>query len=155
MTILGIDPGFARVGIGIVKVEKGVCRYVMHACIETHKTTPFPQRLVEIREALDAYLEQYKPERLVMEKLYFKQSVTTAMDVAQARGVILVTCAARGLSLVELMPSQVKAGLTGYGGADKKQMQMMVKMQLNLKEIPKPDDAADALALAICGSSYR
>lgn len=155
MIIMGVDPGYARVGVGIIRLEKGMMKHVFHTCIETHKGTPFEERLKIIADEFKKILEHYKPEKFIMEKLYFAKNTTTALDVAHARGVLLLVGTSLGAHYLEITPNQVKQGLTGYGGADKKQMQHMVKMQLNLKEIPKPDDAADALALAIAGSVYR
>ena len=151
MKVLGIDPGYARMGWGVVDFH-GDTSYVAHGCIETHKDTLFPNRLKQIGEELEEIIGEYKPDRIAVEDLYFKQSTTTALKVAQARGVLFYIAAKYEIPIDEMQPTQVKQGLTGYGKADKAQMQMMVKLQLKLAEIPKPDDAADALAVAIVGA---
>lgn len=151
--VLGIDPGFDRVGLGIVDVEGSSLKLVTYSCIQTSSKDALGKRLQEIRDGVRDILATHRPERVVLEKLFFQKNVTTAIDVGMARGVILLTTQDAGASLVELTPNQVKQGITGYGSADKAQVQDMVKRLLNLKTIPKPDDCADAIALAIVGSS--
>lgn len=151
MRMLGIDPGFGRTGIGIVDVRGSDATYISHAVIETPKEHDFSKRLLSLRDELRRVIETQKPDAAVVEELFFQTNVTTAMKVGMARGVVLLTLAEMSVPLVELTPNQVKQGITGWGGADKKQVQDMVVRLLKLKEIPQPDDAADALALAIVG----
>lgn len=140
-------------GIGIVEVgARDRMRALEWMVIETAANTPLPDRLKEIAEDLTSVLEEYKPELAVIEKIYFAKNETTAIDVAQARGVALLSLAQAGVEILEPTPMQLKSGITGDGGADKIQMQQMVMQMLQLKEVPKPDDAADALALAIYGA---
>lgn len=149
--VLGIDPGFDRTGLGVIDQEGSRLNWIHHSCIQTKAGTDFSLRLQQMRDGVMAVIEEYKPESVVVEQLFFQNNAKTAIHVGMARGVILLAIADAGLRLVELTPNQVKQGLTGWGAADKKQVQEMVKRLLNLKEIPKPDDAADALALAIVG----
>lgn len=151
MRILGIDPGFDRTGVGIVDIVGGKMAWVWHGCIQTSAKDSFSVRLQQVYEGLKQVLERAKPDAAVVERLFFQKNVTTAMDVGMARGVAVLAIANANVSLIELTPNQVKQGIAGYGAADKKQVQGMVQRLLNLKEIPKPDDAADALALAIVG----
>lgn len=151
MRVLGIDPGYARCGWGIVEL-KGDPVYVAHGCIETPSTWKPHIRLRHIGDACAQIIASYVPTRMAMETLYFKQSTTTALGVAQARGVLFYIAAVHGLDIDEMTPTQVKTSVTGYGKADKLQMQEMVRLQLRLAAIPTPDDAADALAVAICGA---
>lgn len=149
--ILGIDPGFGRTGVGVVDMKGGDAVYVWHSVIETPKEDDFSLRLVSLKtELLDA-IQKFSPDVAVVESLFFQTNAKTAMKVGMARGVVLLTLQEAGIRLVELTPNQVKQGIAGWGGADKKQVQGMVARLLKLKEIPKPDDAADALALAIVG----
>ncbi len=151
LRVLGIDPGFGRTGIGVVMVTRGDAVYVAHTVIETPKEDTFSNRLVSLRDELRRIIKKYKPDVVAVESLFFQTNVKTAMKVGMARGVALLTIAEMRLPLVELTPNQVKNGITGWGGADKKQVQGMVARLLHLSEIPRPDDAADALALAIIG----
>ena len=151
MRVLGIDPGYARCGWGIVDFN-GDTAYVAHGCFETSKNDKFEDRLKLIGEELEKVILEFKPERIAVEELYFAKSTTTALNVCHARGVLFFIAAQHGIPIDEMKPSQVKQGLTGYGKADKSQMQMMVKLQLKLQDIPQPDDAADALAVAIVGA---
>ena len=149
--ILGIDPGFGRVGYGIIKKnEKGDWKSVAFDCIETSAKKSFVERLAEIHEALEYIIKKYKPTRMAVEKLFFFKNVTTAIEVGQARGVILLTAVENGLPVDEFTPLQVKQAMTGYGRAEKSQMQKLVAMLLGMKEKIKSDDAADALAVALC-----
>jgi crossover junction endodeoxyribonuclease RuvC len=153
MRIIGIDPGLATVGIGLIEaISAHNIQVLDYLTIETESKTPFPERLEEIGLDLEDILKEYEPELAVIEKLYFSVNKKTALDVAQARGVIVATVAAHGATIVEPTPPELKSCITGDGSADKKQMQQMVKMIFHLDEIPKPDDAADALALAAFGA---
>lgn len=155
MRIVGIDPGLAIVGLGVVDTTSGAdIQVVEWLTIDTKAGLPLADRLVEIHTDLCAFLDDVKPELVVVEKLFFQTNVRTAIDVAQARGVILLTAAERGIPLLEITPLQLKSGITGDGSADKTQVQSMLVQMLHLTEIPKPDDAADALALAVYGSLH-
>ena len=149
MIILGIDPGYAIVGIGVIEYKGGRLRYIKHGAITTPAAMPTAERLKIIYNEINILLDEYKPDAIAIEELFFNSNQKTAIMVAQARGVLLVACANRNIPLFEYTPLQVKQSLTGYGRADKKQIQTMVKMLLGLNAIPKPDDAADALAIAI------
>jgi crossover junction endodeoxyribonuclease RuvC len=152
MRILGIDPGTGILGFGVIDITKGKAQLVDGGVIRTPVKEDDAVRLQTIYEELTDIIAQNKPEIMSVEKLFFAQNVTTAMTVAQARGVVLLCGKQAGLELFEYTPLQIKQALTGYGRADKKQMQEMVKVILGLKEVPKPDDCADALAAAICHS---
>ena len=153
MKILGIDPGTATVGWGIIEEVDGKPKAVAYGHIATNKSFPMPKRLQEIRDDLITIIKKYSPERAAVEELFFFNNQKTAITVAEARGIILVTLADFSLSIAEYTPLEVKHSLTNYGRADKTQMQQMTQMLLGLKEIPKPDDAADALAIALCHHS--
>lgn len=153
-TILGIDPGIARMGWGVIEEARGKARAVGYGCFETEKNTAHEERLASVHKELARLIKQYKPDRVAVEKLFFSKNVKTALTVGEARGVIMLTCAELHVPTVEISPKEVKQALTGYGGADKQQMQRMVQLMLGLKEIPKPDDAADALAIAIAGARF-
>ena len=148
--ILGLDPGTATTGFGVIKDDKGQVKYIDCGCISTSKGVPPAERLLVIEQSLNTLIKKYHPDTLAVEKLFFTKNITTAISVAEARGVILVAAAKHNLEIAEYTPLQVKQTLTGYGKADKQQMQRMVKLILKLQSIPKPDDAADALAIAIC-----
>lgn len=149
MRIIGIDPGTGILGFGVIDVVKGKAKLVTAGVVKTPALTPLPDRLEEIYNSLTEIIGETKPQVMAIEKLFFAQNVTTAMSVAHARGVAMLTGKQAGLTIEEYTPLQIKQTLTGYGRADKKQMQEMVRMQLDLKVVPKPDDAADALATAI------
>ena len=149
MTILGIDPGYATVGWGVIKSEKGKQSMVGYGAIVTPKTQPMPERLLYIGGELKKLIEEHKPDAVAVEELFFHTNQKTAITVAQARGVIIYVAESLGAKLYEYTPLQIKQALTGYGRADKQQMQYMVKLLLRLTDIPKPDDAADALAVAL------
>ena len=157
--IIGIDPGYAIVGWGIVDYAGSSFKPVDYGAITTPPDLPFESRLEIIYRELDALLSKYSPQSMGIEKLYFGQNVTTGIDVAQARGVILLCARLHGLSVGQYTPGEVKQAVVGYGKAEKEQVMQLTKMLLNLPEIPKPDDVADALAVAIChahsGSSYQ
>jgi crossover junction endodeoxyribonuclease RuvC len=149
MRILGIDPGTAIVGFGIID-RNGMKNVLVDAgVIRTPANTPDHERLKTIYDDLKGIVEEYEPDIMVVEQLFFAKNVTTAMTVSQARGVILLVGEQNGLKIYEYTPLQIKQALTGYGRAEKKQIQEMVRVQLNLKETPQPDDAADALAAAL------
>lgn len=153
MRILGIDPGTGILGFGIIDIDsKGKAQLVDAGVIRTPSKQPDSDRLLTIYDELHEIITELKPEVMSVEKLFFAQNVTTAMSVSQARGVILLCGKQHGLELFEYTPLQIKQALTGYGRADKKQMQEMVRVILGLKQVPKPDDCADALAAAICHS---
>lgn len=149
MRIIGIDPGTGILGFGVVDVNNAKLTMVTAGVITTPAHTPLDERLEEIFDGLTAIIAETKPDNMSIEKLFFARNVTTAISVSHARGVAMLTGRKARLPIAEYTPMQIKQTLTGYGKADKKQMQEMVRLQLNLKEIPKPDDAADALATAI------
>jgi crossover junction endodeoxyribonuclease RuvC len=150
MLILGIDPGTAITGYGVVNSEGGKISCVVYGCVRTEANKLLIERLKEIYDQLSEIIDTYSPEAAALEKLFFNKNVRTALAVGQARGVAVLSVANARLPLFEYTPLQVKQAVVGYGRASKQQIQQMVKMILNLKEIPKPDDAADALAVAIC-----
>lgn len=150
MRILGIDPGTGILGFGIIDNQKGKLSLVDAGVIRTPVHQADSERLFTIYHELEELMDEFKPQVMSVEKLFFLRNITTAMSVAQARGVVLLLGKQRQLDLYEYTPLQIKQAVTGYGKADKKQIQEMVKVILELKQIPKPDDAADALAAAIC-----
>lgn len=152
MIILGIDPGLATIGFGVIEKTGGDIKVIDYGIISTPKDLTLPDRLKMIEEGVVSLFSTYKPEVVAIEELFFNNNARTAIAVAEARGVILLTCRKLAKELYEYTPLQIKQGLTGYGRADKRQMQEMVKNLLKLKSIPRPDDAADALAVAICHS---
>lgn len=154
MRVLGLDPGIARLGYGVVTVDRGAERYVACGVLGTPKGDLAP-RLVALRDQLRDLLALHRPDRVVVEQLYFSTNVKTAIVVGEARGVVLLTCADAHVPIIEVSPQAVKQAVAGYGAADKQQVQRMVQVLLKLPEIPKPDDAADALAIALCGSRVR
>lgn len=153
MRILGIDPGLATVGLGLIEATDAHNMSVVEwLTIKTIAGVATPERLQEIRNDLSTYLREAKPELAVIERVYFSKNVKTAIDVSQARGVILACLSEAGIPLLEPTPSELKSAVCGDGNADKLQMQTMMMHMLKLTEIPKPDDAADALALAVFGA---
>lgn len=158
MIILGLDPGTAILGWGVIDtgnrhdVSAATC--ISYGAITTDKSMTDSQRLVAIANGLELLLPEYQPELACVEKLFFTKNVTTGMTVSQARGVILLTLERQHVPFAEYNPMQIKQSLTGYGKADKQQMQEMVKRLLHLEIIPKPDDAADALAIALTAAAY-
>lgn len=153
MRILGIDPGTGILGFGVIDAPgPGKASLVDGGVIRTPVKQEDSIRLLTIFDELTEIIEQHKPDVMSVEKLFFAQNVTTAMTVSQARGVVLLAGIKNGLTLFEYTPLQIKQALTGYGRADKKQIQEMVRVILGLSEVPKPDDCADALAAAICHS---
>ena len=160
MIVLGIDPGYAIVGWGVVRYERGRFAPLDYGAVLTPAGMDFSRRLEIIYDELLALIDRAKPDALAVEKLYFKNNQKTAIDVSQARGVILLAAKKRGVPLYEYTPLQVKSAVTGYGQAEKPQVMEMTRRLLCLQQIPKPDDVADALAMAIChgqaaGSSLR
>lgn len=147
--ILGIDPGVERTGIGIIDVNGQTPQLVFVDCITTPKSEKHEERIMQVKQQLLKIIQQYKPDRSAVEKLFFSQNVKTAMSVSEARGVILVTLKEAGLPISEWTPQQIKQSVTGYGNADKLQVQKLVCAILKLKTVPKPDDATDALAVAL------
>ena len=150
MIVLGIDPGTARTGYGIVAREGSKLRMLDYGCIETVPDRPLEARLLIIHEALTELLDTHRPEAVGVERIFFNKNVQTAFAVGQARGVVLLAAAQHGLPLYEYGPHEVKMAVTGYGRAAKNQVQRMVQAVLALDELPRPDDAADALAVAVC-----
>lgn len=150
MIIIGIDPGYAIVGIGVIEYVGNKFRTLEYNAITTPAGMPTVERLKKIYNEMIMYVEKYNPDAVAIEELFFNSNQKTAINVAQARGVLLVAVANKNIPIYEYTPLQVKQAVTGYGRADKKQIQTMVKMLLGLNVIPKPDDAADGLALAIC-----
>jgi crossover junction endodeoxyribonuclease RuvC len=147
---LGIDPGTATTGYGLVRLHRdGALEAVDFGVITTPKDTPAPERLVMLYDQLNKLLKKHKPETAAVEKLFFQRNITTAIAVGQARGVLLMALAKAGIEIGEYTPNEIKQAVAGYGSADKRQVQEMVRVLLVLPEIPKPDDAADALAIAI------
>ena len=152
MRIIGIDPGTGILGFGVVDIVGSKIKLVTAGVITTPVHTPVDERLEEIFDGLTEIIAETKPESMSIEKLFFSRNVTTAISVAQARGVAMLTGRKAGLPIAEYTPQQIKQTLTGYGKADKKQVQEMVRLQLGLTEAPKSDDCADALAAAITHS---
>lgn len=150
MRILGIDPGYAIVGYGVLEFDNMHFKVVNYGAITTDPETPFDRRLAEIYDDMCSVLDMFKPDCMSIEKLYFNTNITTGIDVAQARGVTMLAAVQRNVPIYEYTPLQVKVAVTGYGRAEKHQMQEMTKNILRLKEVPRPDDTADALAIAIC-----
>ena len=154
MIILGIDPGIATLGYGVIEEDaRGCCRAVDCGVVVTPKEESLPVRLAMLEEGINKILEKFHPDEVAMEELFFSKNITTGIAVAHARGVALLTCVKFCGRLYEYTPMQIKQALTGYGRADKKQMQAVVTSLLHLKTVPKPDDAADALAIALCHAS--
>lgn len=151
--VLGIDPGIADTGYGVVKINGSRLECLDYGSIKTDSKQALPQRLEVLADRLALILAQHHPNLVAVEELFFCNNAKTALIVGQARGAILLTVRRAGVALVEFTPLQVKQAVSTYGQADKKQVQRMVKLLLGLKEIPKPDDAADALAVAICGGN--
>lgn len=149
MRILGIDPGFGRMGWGVIEKTKSGWSLVSAGCVETSPKKPFLERLQQLRNDLNQVIVKYKPDRAGVEQLFFAKNVKTAMDVGQARGVILVTLFDAKIPVFEATPLQVKQTVVGYGRADKRQIQVMVALQLGLKNKTMQDDMADALAIAL------
>lgn len=150
MIILGIDPGYATVGYGVVRYERSSFTHLRHGAITTKAGIPLHLRLKEIHEDMLTLLDSFRPDAVAVEELFFNTNITTGIQVGHARGVILLACAERGIAPAEYTPIQVKQAVVGYGRAEKKQVMEMTRSILKLNRMPRPDDAADALALAIC-----
>lgn len=150
MRILGIDPGIAIVGFGLIESNRGSVRMLQYGAVTTEAGLPLATRLVQIENDMTALISQLKPDEIAVEELFFSKNITTGIAVAHGRGVILCTVERLGVPIFEYTPMQVKQAVAGYGLADKKQVMDMTKRLLKLKAVPKPDDAADALAIAIC-----
>ena len=149
MIVLGIDPGTAALGYGVVERTGGGLRAVDYGLVETSPDTPLPERLLQIHEALTELIETHRPDLLGVERLFFSKNAQTAFGVGQARGVVLLAAAEHGVPVREATPNEIKMGVTGFGGADKEQVGRMVGVILGLDHVPTPDDTADALACAI------
>jgi len=155
MKILGIDPGTATTGFGLIAKDGAKLKSLDYGVISTSKDKEMHNRLEVLYDDINSLIKQHKPEVIVVEKLFFTNNITTAMTVSQARGVVLLAASKNKVPIAEYTPLQVKMAVSGYGKATKKQVQEMVKRILKLDSIPKPDDAADALAIAICHSANR
>ena len=149
LRILGIDPGLATLGWGVIETDGYRERLVQYGAIITYPRDSFPTRLASIYTNVKGLIDTFKPDEIAFEELFFSKNITTGIQVAGARGVALAACQSYTDRLFEYTPMQIKQAITGYGNAEKKQMQQMVRMRLGLTEIPKPDDAADAVACAI------
>jgi len=152
MKVFGIDPGFDRLGFGVIDTDGSKLACLEYGCVYTDKKAELLYRIQKIYAATRELIQKHAPEAVIVEQLFFQTNVTTAMNVGMARGVILLAIAEARIPLVEITPNQVKQGITGYGAANKRQVQEMVQRLLNLTEMPRPDDAADALAIAIVGA---
>ena len=150
MIVIGIDPGVARLGYGVIQVDKGVPTPLCYGCIQTKAGRRQAERLLTIYTEITALLTKYSPDFLAIEKLFFTKNVTSAMSVSEVRGVILLAAEQHHITVEEYTPNQIKQAITGSGRADKEQMQEMIKRLLHLDEVPKPDDAADGLSIALC-----
>ena len=152
--ILGIDPGVATVGFGVIEAEGSRCKMISCGAITTPAHTPLSQRLSQIYHDMLELIDTFKPDCIAIEELFFNTNITTGISVAHGRGVVVLAGQERGVPMYEYTPLQVKQAITGYGRAEKKQMMEMVRRLLNLKSVAKPDDASDALAIAICHSRF-
>lgn len=150
MRILGIDPGIGTVGFGVIDCDRGYQQMVQYGVITTPANTPLASRLVQIEADMEQLITQFQPDEVAMEELFFSKNITTGIAVAHGRGVLLYAAEKLGLPVYEYTPMQVKQAVVGYGLAEKRQVMDMVRRLLKLKAIPRPDDAADALAIALC-----
>ena len=150
MIILGIDPGTAALGYGIVERTGSRLRAIDYGCLTTSPDLPMPERLLTIHQLVDELIALHEPAVVAVERLFFSKNAQTAMAVGQARGVVLLAAAQHGRPVREATPNEVKSAIAGYGAADKEQVQRMVQLVLGMTELPRPDDAADALAIAVC-----
>ena len=153
MIVLGIDPGTAALGYGIIESSKGQLHELDHGCLVTSPDTALPERLLAIHATVDELLAVHAPRLLAIERLFFSRNAQTAFAVGQARGVVLLAAAQHRVRVVEATPNEVKSAVAGYGAADKEQVQRMVQLVLGMAELPRPDDAADALAIAVWGAN--
>ena len=150
MRILGIDPGVAIVGFGLIESDRGSLRMLQYGAITTPAGQPLAARLLQISRDMEELIQSFQPDEMSIEELFFSKNITTGIAVAHGRGVILLACRKAGVRVYEYTPLQVKQSVVGYGRAEKQQVIYMVERLLNMKVAPKPDDAADALAIAIC-----
>lgn len=150
MRILGIDPGIAIVGFGLIGSDRGTMRMLQYGAVTTEAGLPLATRLVQIEDDMRALIQQLRPDEIAIEELFFSKNITTGIAVAHGRGVVLCTAERLGVPIFEYTPMQVKQAVVGYGLAEKRQVMDMTRRLLKLKAVPKPDDAADALAIAIC-----
>ena len=150
MRILGIDPGYATIGFGLIEGERGQYKMVTYGAITTSAGLPLSKRLYQIDRNMEELIGQLKPDAISIEELFFNTNITTGIAVAHGRGIILLSGYQAGLQIYEYTPLQVKQAVVGYGRADKKQVMDMVRRILSLQAVPKPDDAADAVAIALC-----
>lgn len=156
MIIMGIDPGFAITGYGIVKYEGNKFLAIDYGAITTASTMKLSERLLVLSDKLEELIKKYQPDAIAVEELFFNKNIKTALTVGHGRGVAILSAAKSGVEVFEYTPLQVKQSVVGYGRAEKAQMQQMIKVILNLPSIPKPDDVADALGVAVChGHSYK
>ena len=152
MIILGIDPGVATIGFGLIDAQRQKNTLLRYGVISTPPGIPLSSRLLQISEDMERLIRQFRPDEMAVEELFFSKNITTGISVAHGRGVILLSAEKLGVPVFEYTPMQVKQAVAGYGKADKKQVMLMPQRLLNMKQLPRPDDAADALALAICHS---
>lgn len=150
MRILGIDPGVATIGFGLIEADRANVRLIQYGVITTPAGLPLSNRLYQISQDMSQLLEQFKPQEMAVEELFFSKNITTGIAVAHGRGVILLEAERAGVPAFEYTPMQVKQAVVGYGAAEKRQVMLMTQRLLRMKKIPRPDDAADALAIAIC-----
>ena len=153
MIVLGIDPGTAALGYGIVESSKGRLRELDHGCLVTSPDSGLPERLLAIHALVDELIAVHGPKLMAVERLFFSRNAQTAFGVGQARGVVLLAAAQHRVPVVEATPNEVKSAVAGYGAAEKEQVQRMVQLVLGMAELPRPDDAADALAVAVWGAN--
>ena len=154
MLTLGVDPGTARLGYGVVRTHGQDREALAYGVLETTAAVPMPERLLTLHAGLRDVIEEFLPSAMAVERLFFARNVTTALTVGQARGVILLVAAQYGIPVFEYTPAEVKQSVSGYGKAEKEQMQEMVRLVLGLDHLPQPDDAADALAIALCHTQF-
>lgn len=152
MVILGIDPGVATIGFGVVEAQRQKNTLIQYGVITTPPGIPLASRLLQISEDMEQLIRRFQPDEMAVEELFFTKNITTGISVAHGRGVILLAAEKLGVPVFEYTPMQVKQAVVGYGKAEKRQVMLMTQRLLNMKQIPQPDDAADALALAICHS---
>lgn len=150
MIVLGIDPGVATIGFGVIQAERQKNTLLRYGVITTHPGLPLSQRLLQISRDMEELVHTFHPDEMAVEELFFTKNITTGIAVAHGRGVILLAAEKLGVPVFEYTPMQVKQAVVGYGKAEKRQVMLMTQRLLNMKEIPRPDDAADALAIAIC-----
>ena len=152
MIIIGIDPGYAITGFGVLEYEGNHFKLIESGSIQTKAGIPLPTRIAKIYDDMNGLIEKYKPDAIAIEELFFNRNTTTAIGVAQGRGAVLIAAAKTNTPIYEYTPLQVKQGVTGYGRADKKEVEQMVKLTLETDKLPKLDDTVDAIAIAICHS---